>query len=339
MLGLMSVVNGTGHDYNFTALFDKYAITSITNYQSLRMDRFTSMAMFVRVVESGSFVAAAEGTGMTPTMVGNHVRALEERLKGRLLNRTTRSQSLTELGSRYLAQCREILALIDRAELDALDMQANPRGRLRVSSPVIYGTHVLAPALATYLERFPDVQIELSLNDRYVDLAKDGFDVAIRVGELPDSGLIARPLGPSPRIACASPAYLARHGHPQTPSDLAPHHCLAFMLDTHVEREWQFPRSDGTGVECVAVLGRLAVNGGMALREAAIAGVGVTLLPEMILKDDLEAGRLVRLFPDWPAPTWPVQVVHYPAEHLPSKLESFIAFLQATLGENRQLPM
>ncbi len=296
------------------------------------MDRFTSMAMFARVVERGSFAAAAEGSGMTPTMVGNHVRELERRLKGRLINRTTRRQSLTELGRRYHAKCIEILSLVDSAELDAREMQTSPRGRLRVSCPVTYGTRALVPVLASYLDRYPEVQVELSLSDRFVDLAEEGFDAAIRAGELPDSGLIARPLRPSPRIACASPAYLARHGHPQVPADLAQHNCLAFLFAAGPERDWRFPRPDGKGAEHITVRGRLDVNGGMALREAALAGLGVILQPALMLGDDLEAGRLVRLFPDWPAPTWPVHVVHLPDTRMPPKLESFIAFLQETLG-------
>ncbi|MFM0644921.1 LysR family transcriptional regulator [Paraburkholderia bryophila] len=296
------------------------------------MDRFSSMTIFARVVECGSFTAAAEGSGMTPTMVGNHIRELERRLKGRLLNRTTRRQSLTELGKRYHARCLEILALVDSAELDAREMQSKPRGRLRVSCPVIYGTRVLVPALAAYLDRYPEVQVELSLNDRFVDLAEDGFDAAIRAGVLPDSGLIARPLACSPRIACASPTYLARHGHPQVPADLAQHNCLAFMVATGPEREWSFRRPDGKGVEQIPVRGRLDVNGGLALREAALAGLGIIFQPQMMLQEDLDTGRLVRLFPDWPAQTWPIHLVHLPDAHLPPKLVTFIAFLQESFG-------
>ncbi len=296
------------------------------------MDRFNSMAIFARVVERGSFAAAAEGSGMTPTMVGNHIRELERRLNGRLLNRTTRRQSLTELGKRYHARCVEILALVDAADLDARELQRSPRGRLRISCPVIYGTRVLVPALGPFLERYPEVQLELSLNDRFVDLAEEGFDAAIRAGVLPDSGLIARPLARSPRIACAAPAYLARFGVPQVPADLAGHNCLAFMPATGPEREWSFSRPDGHGVERVSVRGRLDVNGGLALREAALAGLGVIFQPQVMLQEDLDAGRLVRLFPDWPAQTWPVHVVHLPDAHMPPKLASFIAFLQETLG-------
>ncbi|MFM0598253.1 LysR family transcriptional regulator [Paraburkholderia dilworthii] len=300
------------------------------------MDRFSSMTIFARVVECGSFTAAAEGSGMTPTMVGNHIRELERRLKGRLLNRTTRRQSLTELGKRYHARCLEILALVDSAELDAREMQSTPRGRLRVSCPVIYGTRVLVPALAAYLDRYPEVQVELSLNDRFVDLAEDGFDAAIRAGVLPDSGLIARPLACSPRIACASPTYLARHGHPRVPADLAQHNCLAFMVATGPEREWVFPRPDGKGVEHIPVRGRLDVNGGLALREAALVGLGIIFQPQMMLQEDLDEGRLVRLFPDWPAQTWPIHLVHLPDANLPPKLVTFIAFLQETLGQGSE---
>lgn len=296
------------------------------------MDRFTSMAMFARVVERGSFAAAAEGSGMTPTMVGNHVRELERRLKGRLINRTTRRQSLTELGRRYHARCVEILSLVDSAELDAREMQASPRGRLRVSCPVTYGARALVPVLAGYLDRYPEVQVELSLNDQLVDLAEEGFDAAIRIGELTDSGLIARPLRPSARIACASPAYIARYGAPRVPTDLTRHNCLAFLFASGPEREWLFPRADGKGTERITVRGRLDVNGGLALREAALAGLGVILQPEMMVKDDLEAGRLVRFFPELPAPTWPVQIVYLPDARMPPKLESFIDFLQETLG-------
>lgn len=300
------------------------------------MDRFTSMAIFARVVERGSFSAAAEGSGMTPTMVGNHIRELERRLKGRLLNRTTRRQSLTELGKRFHARCLEILALMNSAELDAHEMQSSPRGRLRVSCPIIYGTRVLIPALADYLSRYPEVQIELSLNDRYVDLAEEGFDAAIRTGVLPDSGLIARPLVRSPRIACASPAYLAHRGQPHAPADLSQHDCLALMLATGPDREWPFPRPDGNGVEYITVRGRLDINGGLALREAALAGLGVIFQPQMMLQEDLDSGRLIRLFPDWPAQTWPIHVVHLPDSRMPPKLASFIAFLQETLGQRSE---
>jgi DNA-binding transcriptional LysR family regulator len=295
------------------------------------MDRFVSMSIFVRVVERGSFVAAAEGSGMTATMVGNHIRALEHLLGARLLNRTTRRQNLTEIGHGYYEQCVSILAQLQSAEIDASDMRARPRGRLRVSAPIIYATCKLAPAMSDYLENNPDVHVELELNDRMVDLADGGFDAAIRVGVLPDSNLIARRLAPSPRIACAAPAYLSKHGTPATPKDLEKHQCLAFGVAGGPQRDWRFPLADGSQ-QTVHVPGRLDISGGLALREAALAGLGIILQPELMLEHDIAAGKLIRLFADLPAPTFPVHIVYLPDRKLTAKLASFVDFVIARFG-------
>jgi DNA-binding transcriptional LysR family regulator len=295
------------------------------------MDRFASMSIFVRVIERGSFAAAAEGSGMTATMVGNHVRALERLLGARLLNRTTRRQHLTEIGRGYYEQCVSILAQLQSAEIDARDMRARPRGRLRISAPIIYATCKLAPAMREYLDCYPDVQVELALSDRVVDLADGGFDAAIRVGSLPDSNLIARPLSSSSRIACAAPEYLLKHGTPATPKDLENHHCLAFGFDSGPERDWRFILADGSQ-QTVRVPGRLDISGGQALREAAIAGLGITMLPEMMLEHDIAEGRLIRLFADLPAPAFPVHIVYLPERQLTAKLASFVDFVTARFG-------
>ncbi|MBB5192499.1 DNA-binding transcriptional LysR family regulator [Silvimonas terrae] len=290
-----------------------------------------SMSIFVRVIERGSFAAAAEGSGMTATMVGNHIRALENRLGTRLLNRTTRRQSLTEIGRSYYEQCVSILAQVHAAEIDARDMRTRPRGRLRVSAPVIYASQRLAPAMKEYLEQYPDVHVELALSDRVVDLADGGFDAAIRVGTLPDSSLISRPLAPSARIACAAPEYLARHGTPVCPVELTEHNCLAFGYDSDPDRDWRFTLADGSA-QTVQVPGRLDISGGQALRQAALAGIGIVLLPEMLLEKDLAEGTLVRLFPDLPAPSFPVNIVYLPERKLTAKLASFIDFMMARFG-------
>lgn len=295
------------------------------------MDRFVSMSIFVRVVDRGSFAAAAQGSGMTATMVGNHIRALERRLGTRLLNRTTRRQNLTDIGRHYYEQCVSILAQLQSAEIDARDMRARPRGRLRVSTPIIYATCMLAPAISDYLDAYPDVHVELVLNDRVVDLADGGFDAAIRVGVLPDSNLIARPLASSPRLVCAAPAYLSRHGTPHAPADLQNHHCLAFSGANGVEREWRFTLADGSQ-QIVSVPGRLDINGGMALREAALAGLGIILQPEMMVGRDIAAGRLVRLFPELPALNFPVHIVYLPEHKLVAKLSSFVEFMIERFG-------
>jgi DNA-binding transcriptional LysR family regulator len=295
------------------------------------MDRFVSMSIFIRVVERGSFAAAAVGSGMTATMVGNHIRALERRLGARLLNRTTRRQNLTEIGHGYYEQCVSILAQVQSAEIDARDMRARPRGRPRVSAPIIYATCRLAPAMSDYLERYPDVHVELVLNDRVVDLADGGFDAAIRVGALSDSNLIARPLTPSPRIVCAAPAYLSKHGTPATPKDLEKHHCLAFGVASGPERDWHFTLADGSK-QTVRVPGRLDVTGGLALREAALAGLGIILQPELMLEHDIATGKLIRLFADLPAPTFPVHIVYLPERKLTAKLASFVDFVVSRFG-------
>ncbi|MFJ2988971.1 LysR family transcriptional regulator [Collimonas sp. NPDC087041] len=295
------------------------------------MDRFVSMSIFVRVVERGSFAAAAEGSGMTATMVGNHIRALERMLGARLLNRTTRRQSLTEIGHSYYEQCVSILAQLQSAEIDARDMRARPRGHLRVSAPIIYASYKLAPAMKEYLERYPDVHVELSLSDRIVDLADGGFDAAIRVGTLPDSNLIARPLAPSKRIVCAAPAYLSKHGTPIEPKDLADHHCLAFGVNSGPERDWRFILADGTQ-QTVRVPGRLDVSGGQALRQAALAGLGIIWMPEIMLENDIAEGRLVQLFADLGAPAFPVHIVYLPERKITAKLASFVDFVTARFG-------
>lgn len=296
------------------------------------MDRFVSMSVFTRVVERGSFVAAAEGSGMTATMVGNHIRALEDRLGARLLNRTTRQQSLTDTGRDYYQQCVSILAQVRAAEGEARDVRERPRGRLRVSAPVMYGTMKLVPAIGEYLQANPEVQVELALNDRFVDLADEGFEAAIRIGELADSNLIARPMGRSSLVACASPAYLAQHGTPTTPRDLEQHQCIAIGFVSGLQRDWRFTLEDNSQ-QIVRVPGRLDISGsGIALRESALAGLGIIFQPEMIVDQDIAAGRLIRLFPELPSPSNPVHLLYLPERKLTAKLTSFINFMTERFG-------
>src|ERR1700722_5085343 len=256
------------------------------------MDRLTGMETFVRVVELGGFTAAAAAVNISPTMVSNHIRALERRLGARLLNRTTRRQSLTEIGTTYYAQCLDILGRIDSAENEARDRRSRPTGRLRISAPITLGAHLLVPAFAEYLREYAEVEIELQLNDRMVDLADEGFDAAFRFGELSDSSLIARRLGNPNRGVCASPIFLTRHGPPQKPDDLVNHNCLAFHY-VQPERDWLFR---GARAEGVRVAGQLPLNNGPAFLVAVLADVGIAMLPDYLVSEDLTAGRLVRLF-------------------------------------------
>lgn len=287
------------------------------------------MAIYVRAVERGSLSAAAEDFDISATMAGKHLRFLEERVGARLLNRTTRRQSLTEFGREYYERCKQILAEVDEAEEAASHSLAEPRGLLRISAPVSFGSQCLAPALADYLQANPQVDVDLELNDRVVDMVEERFEAAIRIGALPDSGLVARPLAPYRSVVCASPAYLARRGMPRLPEDLAGHNCLGFAYWTS-RHEWHLHGPQGR--ETVEVKGRLRVNNGQALRMAALGGLGIIMQPEVLLAEDLRVGRLQRVLPDYEAASRPMHVVYLPDRRLTPKLRSFIDFVAQRFG-------
>ena len=290
------------------------------------MDRLQCMTSFVRVVDRGSLAAAAEGTGFTPTMIGNHIRYLEARLGSRLLHRTTRRQSLTELGRTYYERCRAILRDVEDAEDQASQARAVPRGVLRVNAPVALGTGLLTALIARYLAEQSQVEVELSLDDRVADLLQDGAEVAFRVGDLPDSGLVARPLRPYRIVLCASPAYLAHHGRPSSPAALGSHQCLDFTLSA-VHGRWIF--DDGT---VLAPRGRLRANNGQALRQAALEGLGIVLVPELLVHDDIESGRLVPVLAEHGPPPRPLHLLTFPDRRPMPKVVSFVQFMLAHLG-------
>lgn len=291
------------------------------------MDLLTSMQVFVRAVDKGSLSAAAEACGMSATMAGNHLRALETRLGTKLLHRTTRRHSLTAFGETYLARCQEILRLIADTDTQAQNQQAVPSGRLRVTAPVSFGSEALVPALADYLAQHPQVRVELALSDRTVDLVDEGFDVAIRIGTMPDSGLVARPLAPYRMMVCASPGYLQRRGTPRTPEDLAAHECLAFSPTAGTS--WHLKGADGE--RRVTVSGQLQINHGQALRVAALNGLGIVMQPAVLLEADVAAGRLVALFPGHELGSRPMQVVYLPDQRS-LKLRSFVGFVIERFG-------
>jgi len=294
------------------------------------MDRLTSMAVFVRAVDAGSFAAAAEGLGLSAPMVGKHIRFLEDRLGARLLARTTRRQSLTEVGRAFYERCRNVLAEAEAAEALAEDLRAVPRGRLRVNAPVTFGAHELMPMVARYLRANPEVDIEVTLSDRIVDLVEEGYEVVIRIAPLPDSSLIARRLRPYRLVACASPAYLAERGAPDRPEDLAAHECLGFAHWAPRDL-WQFTDADGD-LHSVPVRGRVSVNSGQALRSAALEGLGIILQPEGLLQDDIAAGRLVRVLPGYDPPSRPMHILFAPDRRPTPKLRSFIDAVVAAFG-------
>ena len=292
------------------------------------MDKLRSMEIFVAAVDTGSFTAAAERFGISAVMVGKHVRELEQRLGAALLTRTTRRQSLTEIGRQYAEQCRAILAQIHAAESLAETMRVAPRGVLKVSAAVSFGMEWLSPMIPDFLEMYPEVSVDLNLNDRMIDMVEEGFDVAVRIGKLEDSSLVARPLRPYGLAICASPDYLARRGVPQGPADLAQHECLEFSGWVPQAR-WRLKgEKDGRKVP----LSRLRANNSYALKQAALKGFGLIMQAETALAQDIAAGRLVRVLDDY-LPTPRSMHLLYPRNRQPTpKLTSFIDFMLARLG-------
>lgn len=288
------------------------------------MDLLDSMKVYVLTVDKGSLSAAAAECGISSTMAGNHLRALETRLGAQLMHRTTRRQHLTAFGEDYYLRCKEILRLVAETDVQAQTLQLAPAGLLRISAPVTFGAEALMPALPDYLARHPEVDVDVNLSDRVVDLMQDGFEAAIRIGQLPaDAGLIARPLAPYRMMVAAAPAYLARRGQPATPADLANHDCVVFGATAIAH--WRFTRGDE--VCRVAVYGRVKVNIGQGLRNAALQGLGIVLQPAILLADDVRAGRLVQLFADYELPSRPMHVVFLPERYRTPKLRSFIDYI------------
>jgi DNA-binding transcriptional LysR family regulator len=299
------------------------------------LDRLTSMAVFVRAADLGSFTAAAAALGMSAQMVAKHVVFLEDRLGARLLNRTTRKQSLTEFGRAYQERCRIVLAEAEAADAMARDMRQAPRGRLRVNAPVTFGSHSLVPLVTRFLRTYPGVQVDLTLSDRLVDPIDEGFEAVIRLGPVSETTLVARALMPYRLIACASPAYLAEHGVPEVPSDLARHECLGFAYwSGALGRQWRFSR-DGRSFD-VPVSGRLQINDWRGLLRAALDGFGITLGPEAALAADIAAGRFVQVLPGYNGPSRPMHILHAADRRMTPKLRSFLDAVVAEFGIARQ---
>jgi DNA-binding transcriptional LysR family regulator len=296
------------------------------------VDRLTSMSVFVRAADLGSFAAVAEVMGISPQMVAKHVVFLEDRVGAALIHRTTRRQSLTDVGRAYYDRCKLVLAEADAADALVEDMRARPTGVLRVNAPMTFGAFSLAPFVTRYLARYPDMQVDLTLNDRFVDPLEEGFDVMVRIGPVEESGLIAHALSPYRVIACASPAYLAARGVPKTPSDLESHDCLAYAYwSPSIPCRWVFTRNGRA--EEVCATGRMRSNDWKALLHAAIEGFGVTLGPESVLRAEIAAGRLVRVLDDYEGPVRPMHVL-YPAGRRPTmKVRSFVDAVVEAFGE------
>ncbi|RWI12573.1 LysR family transcriptional regulator [Mesorhizobium sp.] len=292
------------------------------------MGLFRSMQVFVATVQEGSMSAASAKLGISPAMVGQHVAALEERLGTRLLNRTTRRQSLTDFGTSYVEQCRDILDRVAVADQDAEASQTKPRGQLRITAPTTFGTEVLMPALQRYRDIAPDVTLDITLTDRNVDIVEEGFDIAFRIGALPDSHLIVRHLAPYRMMICAAPDYLARRGTPDHPRELSVHEAIGFT--PAARSPWRL--SKGKDLVEVAPKISINVNSGQAVRMAARAGLGVIMQPSILLTSDIRAGLLVQLFPDWHLNERPMSLIYHRDRRMAPRLSSIISFAIAEFG-------
>lgn len=295
------------------------------------MDRLHSMAAFAKAVETGSFAAAADALGMSPQMVAKHVAYLEARLGTRLLNRTTRRQSLTPIGSTYYERCKLVLADAEWAETAAEEARGAPSGRLRINAPVSFGTYALTPVVVRYLRDNPAVEIDLVLSDRFVDLIEEGYEAVLRIGPLADTSLMAIELRPFRLVACASPEYLRERGIPEHPDDLIRHQCLGHA---HWSRPsnygWRF--LDGGRLVEPDVRGRLRCNTASAVVAAALTGAGIVYVAEDVIRDDLKSGRLVRVLARYESPTRPIHLLFHPDRRQTPKLRSFIDVVVAEFG-------
>ena len=287
------------------------------------MDRMTSMATFVKVVESGGFSAAARTLSMSPSMVTAHVQSLEERLGVRLLNRSTRRVSLTEVGHAYYERCLQILAEADDADQIAQALQSTPRGTLRLNTSIAIPP-LLAPVIAEFVALYPEASVSLTMTDRMIDLVEEGFDLAVRNMSVPDSSLVVRRVATYRFVVCGAPGYLAARGIPGQPADLSHHNCLVYSHSAWGS-EWRFAGPDGE--QSVAVEGNLQANSDNALRLAAVHGQGLALAPSFLLIDEIKSARLVPVLTEFLQTEHAINAIYPHRHHLSAKVRSFIDLL------------
>ena len=293
------------------------------------MDRLTSMEVFLKVVEFGSFIGASEALNISRPMASKHVQRLEDDLGVRLLHRTTRKVSLTEAGHSFHARCQTIFDEIGAAVAEAGNLQVEPKGLLRLNAPLTFGRAHLTRAIAGFQEKHPGVRIDLTLNDRKVDIIDEGFDLAIRISILSDSSLIARKIAPCKMVLCAAPSYLNASGVPTKPADLAQHNCLIYTY-LGESRHWSLKKGDEE--ISVSVDGDFRTNFGEAVVEAAAFGRGIVLEPSFTVAPYLADGRLVQILSDYSPTELGIYAVYPPTRRLPQKVRVFIDHLVATFG-------
>ncbi|MGO1541844.1 MAG: LysR family transcriptional regulator [Luteimonas sp.] len=296
------------------------------------MQRLDDLTLFLRVLDRGSITAAAHSLDLSPAVASQRLKRLERELGVRLLHRTTRSLHPTPEGAALARRGRALVEELESLGADLREAGSGVAGTLRVTAPVSFGRQYIAPLLSAFLARHPRLRISLNLDDRVVDLVGAGYDLAIRIGRLEDSGLVARPLAANRRLLCASPGYLAGKGTPESPADLARHDCLLLSGRDGLQDRWHLLDPAGSQVQ-VRVHGRLDSNHGEALRDAAVAGLGIALHSLWHVHNDLREGRLVQVLPDYPVPTGAIHAVMPERRLVPPRVRAFSDYLAASLGD------
>jgi len=294
------------------------------------MENLPDIAIFVRVVDAGSFTAAADALNISQPVVSKAVTRLEERLGARLLNRTTRRLSLTEAGSELYRRSVQALKEIEDAELEVARFQTEPKGTLRVNAPVTFSIMHLSPLIQEFVERYPGVTLDLTLDDGFVDIVEQGYDVVIRIGKLSSSALVARRLAPCRIALVASPAYLEKHGTPQTPDDLLNHNCLLYTLGS-TPRAWRLVNPHGEE-QVIPLRGTFATNNGQVQRALALSGLGIAFLPTFYVGDELRTGKLQCVLSEWMPRDSNISALYPERRNLSPKVRAFVDFLAARLG-------
>lgn len=298
------------------------------------MDKFKSLQSFVTTAESGSFSSASRKLGVTPQQIAKYITNLEEQLNLRLITRTTRQQSLTEFGQQYYERCKKILYEIKEADRMASDIITSPKGKIRISAPYNFGSYNLIPFLKNYMQTYPDIKIELSLSDRFVDIIDEEFDIIFRIGDpliTKSATLVCRRLQPLTLLVCASPSYISRNGMPQTLDDLSKHQCLGYLFwDGTTDKTWEFNTKEGNIK--VPINSTFYVNNIQAKVNAAIMGLGITLCSEEMAKPYLKRGELISLLTHYIPQSRPISLI-YPSNHSSSaKMRTFISTAIKYLG-------
>ena len=294
------------------------------------MDTPGEMRAFVRSVELGGFSAAARDLDLTPSALSKLVTRLENRLGVRLMNRTTRKLALTAEGDAYFSSSKRILAEILEAEDEVTRFSNSPKGLLRINTGVAFGLHQLAPALPRFLDRYPDIELDINITDRVIDLMEEGADIAIRSGVLRDSSLAARKICDLQRVICASPGYLKKHGTPRTPQDLSNHNCISISGAPQLRR-WPFATKNG--IESIEVVGNVSANNAETLLQLAANGVGIIRLADVIVSDGIRAGWLMPILTDvHQREPLPMSAVYLPGKHKSPRVAAFVSFLVETFS-------